>query len=100
MFRLALAFYFGLLVMAIAAGTGLWFVFQLTGVIGNIESFLEELLGYEDLEFLFTRILLIWILVGLVWVALTALATAFLAALYNRVANRLGGVEITVDESD
>jgi len=72
MFRFSLAFYFGLLVVSMIVGTILWFVLKVTGVMGNIESFMGELLGYEDFKFLFTRVMLVWALVGLVWVAVSS----------------------------
>lgn len=99
-FRLSLAFYLALLVAVIVGGTILWFFLQAAGVIGNLESFMGELLGYEDFEFLFGRILLVGILIGLVWVVLSAVVTALLALLYNRASKVAGGIRVVVDDGD
>lgn len=97
-FKLALAFYLGVLGVAIVGGSLLWLLLAAAGVISNLESFFGDLLGYEDFRFLFTRILLVMVLVGLVWVVLSAALTALLAAIYNRASRLVGGVEILTDD--
>ncbi|MBI2169197.1 MAG: DUF3566 domain-containing protein [Actinobacteria bacterium] len=97
-FRVALAVYLGILATVVAATTGLWLMLEVTGTIENIESFMGELLGYEDFQFLFGRIFLVLTLLGLVWVVISATVTSLLAALYNRVARLTGGIRVTVDD--
>lgn len=97
-FKLALAFYLGILITVIAGGAALWFVLTATGVIGNFESFLGELLGYEDFQFIFSRIIVVVVLVGLVWVVLSAAVTALFATIYNRASRFTGGLGVTVDD--
>lgn len=97
-FKLALAFYLGIFVTVVAGGTALWFVLTAIGVIGNFESFLGELLGYEDFEFIFSRIIVVVVLAGLVWVVLSAAVTALFAAIYNRASRFTGGLGVTVDD--
>lgn len=97
-FKLALAFYLGILVTVVAGGTALWFVLTAAGVIGNFESFLGELLGYEDFQFIFSRIIVVFVLVGLIWVVLSASMTALFAIIYNRASRFTGGLGVTVDD--
>lgn len=97
-FKLALAFYLGIFVTVVVGGTALWFVLTAAGVIGNFESFLGELLGYEDFRFIFSRIVVVVVLVGLVWVVVSAAVTALFATIYNRASRFTGGLGISLDE--
>lgn len=97
-FKLSLAIYLAVLAVLIGASVALWTVLGASGVIGNIEGFFGELLGYEDFEFLGWRILQIVVLIGLVWVVVAATVTAGLAFLYNRMASVVGALELHVEE--
>lgn len=97
-FRLSLALYLAVLGVTLVGWAALWTLLSLTGVLGNIEGFIGELLGYEDFEFLFWRVLQVFVLIGLVWVLVAAATTTLVAALYNRVSRMVGGVDLEVDE--
>lgn len=98
-FKLALVFYLGILITVVVGTSVLWLLLTATGVIENFESFLGELLGYEDFEFVFSRIIVVFVLVGLVGVVLSSLATALFAIIYNRATRFTGGLGVTVDDA-
>lgn len=98
-FKLALVFYLGILITVLAGTSLLWLLLTATGVIDNFESFLGELLGYEDFQFVFSRIIVVFVLVGLVGVVLWSAVTALFAAIYNRATRFTGGLGVTVDDA-
>ncbi len=98
-FKLSLVFYLGILITVLVGTSVLWFLLTATGVIENFESFLGELLGYEDFEFVFSRIIVVFVLVGLVGVVISSLATALFAMIYNRATRFTGGLGVTVDDA-
>lgn len=98
-FKLALVVYVGVFAVFLLGGVGLWTVLGATGVLGNFESFIGELLGYEDFRFLGSRVFQIFVLVGLLGVILSAVVTAGFALVYNLASRLVGGLEVDLDAS-
>mgnify|MGYP001031265381 CR=1 FL=1 len=59
-----------------------------------------DILSAKDFHFVAPQILLGSVLVGLVLVALMSILTVIAAALYNVFADLVGGIEVTLTESD
>ena len=99
-FRVALVVYLAVLIAFLAAGTVLYVVLQVTGSMSNLESFFEDISGYESAEFLFVQALLFFSVVGLIGVLFATLGTTLLAMLYNRASRLVGGLRVTVEDED
>ncbi|HVM40531.1 MAG TPA: DUF3566 domain-containing protein, partial [Acidimicrobiia bacterium] len=97
-FRLSLGLYLAVFAVVLGAGILFWFLLSAVGVVGQIEGFLGELLGYEDYQFLGWRILQYFVLLGLLWVTVAAAVTALLTILYNRVSKVVGGIQVSLEE--
>jgi len=79
------------------AGAGLWWIGRATGAVGATEDFLAEAFGMRSFAFSGPSLLLGWI----VLLAASALAVTIMAllaaAVYNRSADVVGGLEVEVD---
>lgn len=95
-FRVSLVFYASLVVMWLVAGTLLWVVASVAGVIENTESVIEELFALETFDFRPAVILRSSLLGGVVLGLVGTGAHVVLAVLYNLIAEVTGGVEITL----
>ena len=91
---LYLSTYFVLLV----AGIVLWAVATGTGVRGNIESFVGELIASERFEFKAGQILRSSILGGAVLVVVGTFFNVLWAVLFNLISDVVGGIGISVEE--
>ncbi|HEX5615428.1 MAG TPA: DUF3566 domain-containing protein [Acidimicrobiia bacterium] len=98
--KISVCFYLCALIVLLAAGAVLWWIGSSFGVIENIESFIEELTGWDEFEFLSWPILRGATLLGLVFVCLLVVGTTLAAALYNLFSELLGGIEIVVAEDE
>ncbi|MGH9276799.1 MAG: DUF3566 domain-containing protein [Acidimicrobiales bacterium] len=91
---LYLSMYFVILV----AGVVLWAVATATGVRGNIEGFIGELIASDDFKFEANQIFRSSVLGGAVLVALGSLSNVLMAVLYNLISDVVGGIGISVEE--
>ena len=82
----------------LVAGIVLWSVATATGVRGNIESFVSELIASERFEFEAGQILRSSIFGGAVLVAVGTFFNVLLAVLFNLISDVVGGVGISVEE--
>ena len=100
MLRFSLLFYTCMLLVGMVAGVLLWAAASSTGVIDNIERFIEELFALDS--FAFNGLLLIesTVIGGFVLVLLGTGATVLMAVLYNLTSDVVGGVEVTVLEEE
>ncbi|MGZ4674934.1 MAG: DUF3566 domain-containing protein [Acidimicrobiia bacterium] len=98
--KVSLCFYLAGLAITIVAGLVVWLLLDAAGQIHNFEKFMGEILSAKDYHLVATEILVGAVLVGLVLVALMTLLTVIAAALYNVFSDLVGGVEITLVESD
>ena len=91
---LYLSAYFVILV----AGIVLWSVASASGVRGNIESFVSELIASENFEFKSSQILKSSVYGGAVLVVVGTFFNVLLAVLFNLISDVVGGIGISVEE--
>jgi hypothetical protein len=98
--KVSLCFYVAAVVLVIVAGVVLWLIADAAGAIHNIERFMGKVLSSKNYHLVSARILEGSILVGLVLSALMTIITVVGAALYNVFSELVGGVEVTLVETD
>jgi hypothetical protein len=98
--KVAICFYLCALVVMLVAGVMLWWIASVSGVVGNVERFIGDLVNNNDFKFLSWQVLRASTLVGLVVVCVLTVVTVLAAAFYNLFAELLGGLEITVVEQE
>lgn len=100
--KISVCFHLTALIVVLFAGVVLWWIASAAGIIGNVETFVADLIGNEsdDFEFLSWEVLRASTLVGLVFVSIMVVMTTLAAAFYNLFAELIGGVEVTVVEDE
>ncbi|MDQ3573350.1 MAG: DUF3566 domain-containing protein [Actinomycetota bacterium] len=98
--RFSALFYLSMLVVWVVAGMLLWLVASVTGVVGNVERFVADLFAIESFQFSGGLILGFSLVAGLVLVLLGAIVNVVMAVVYNLTSDVVGGVEVTVLESE
>jgi hypothetical protein len=97
--RVSVCFYLCGLVVVLAAAVVLWLVASAVGVVGEVESFMDDL-GFEGFQFLSGTLFRAGLLIGLAGVAILVVLTVSAAALYNLFADLVGGIEVTLTGGD
>lgn len=95
-FRFSVLFYFCLMVVLLLAGTILYFLLGLIGVLDSITRLVQEL--FADKGFVISGL---WLFLrgfglGLVSVVLWSVVNLLGAMLYNLIADIVGGIEVTL----
>ena len=98
--KVSLCFYLAGLALLLVTGLVVWLLLDASGGIRSFERFMGDILSAKDFHFVAPQILLGSVLVGLVLVALMSILTVIAAALYNVFADLVGGIEVTLTESD
>ena len=98
--KVSLCFYLAGLALLIVTGLVVWLLLDASGGIRSFEKFMGDILSAKDFHFVAPQILLGSVLVGLVLVALMSILTVIAAALYNVFADLVGGIEVTLTETD
>jgi hypothetical protein len=98
--KVSLCFYLAGLALLLVTGLVVWLLLDASGGIRSFERFMGDILSAKDFHFVAPQILLGSVLVGLVLVALMSILTVIAAALYNVFADLVGGLEVTLTESD
>jgi Transmembrane domain of unknown function (DUF3566) len=98
--KVALCFYVAAVVLVIVAGIVLWLIADAAGAIHNVERFMGKILSSKNYHLVAAQILEGSVLVGLVLAALLTIITVVGAALYNVFSELVGGVEVTLVETD
>lgn len=93
--RVSACFYLCGFVVIMVAATVLWIVASIVGVVGGIESFIDDL-GFEGFHFVSGTLLVATLLIGLALTAIFTVTTVVAAALYNLFADLVGGLEVTL----
>jgi len=91
---LYLSMYFVILV----AGIVLWAVATATGVRGNIESFVGQLIASDNFKFEASQILRSSVIGGALLVMVGSAANILMAVLFNLISDVVGGIGISVEE--
>ena len=98
-FRFSVLFYFCLMLVLLLAGTFLYFLLGLTGVLDSVTRLVQEL--FADKGFVISGL---WLFLrgfgfGLVSVVLWSVVNLFGAVLYNLIADIVGGIEVTLGDT-
>jgi transmembrane protein DUF3566 len=97
--RFSLLFYLCVFLILLVAGIVLWLVATITGVRGNIEDFISDLIA-SKFHFLGLQLLRAAAIGGLLLVLIGSATNVLMALLYNLISDVVGGIEITVLEDD
>ncbi|TMK85115.1 MAG: hypothetical protein E6G57_14150 [Actinobacteria bacterium] len=97
--RFSLIFYLCMFLILLVAGIVLWLVATITGVRGNIENFISDLIA-SKFHFLGLQLLRGAAIGGLLLVIVGSAFNVVLAVLYNLISDVVGGIEISVLEDD
>ena len=100
--KISLIFFFCIWVILLTAAVLLWQVAASSGIIDNIESFIEEIFALEKGSFSFEagQMFRAYAVGGLVMVVAATGFTVLLAVLFNLISDLTGGVRITVVEEE
>lgn len=97
-FRFSILFYFALMVVMLVAGTILYFLLSLVGILDSITNLIRDL--FADRAFSISGL---WLFVrgvglGLVSVVGWSVVNLFGALLYNVIADLVGGIEVSLGD--
>lgn len=95
-FRFSVLFYFCLMVVLLLAGTVLYFLLGLIGVIDSITRLVQELFADQSFVISGFSLFLRGFGLGLVSVVLWSVVNLLGAMLYNLIADIVGGIEVTL----
>jgi hypothetical protein len=98
--KISLCFYLAAVALVVIAGVVLWAIADAAGAISNIEKFMGKVLSSKNYHLVSAQILEGTILVGLVLAALMTIVSVVGAALYNLFSELVGGIEVTLVESE
>jgi hypothetical protein len=98
--KLALVFYFCLWVIMLVSGAILWRVAVSSGVIDNIEGFIESLLVLDIFKFKGDELFRAYAVVGLLMVLMATGFTVLATVLFNLISDLIGGVRVTVIQEE
>ncbi|TML14746.1 MAG: hypothetical protein E6G39_07930 [Actinobacteria bacterium] len=98
--KLALVFYFCLWVIMLVTGVILWRVAVSSGVIDNIEGFIESLLVLDNFKFNGGELFRAYAVGGLLMVLIATGFTVLATVLFNLISDLIGGVRITVIQEE
>ncbi|MFM8944132.1 MAG: DUF3566 domain-containing protein [Actinomycetota bacterium] len=95
-FRFSVLFYFCLMVVLLLAGTILYFLLGLIGVLDSITRLVQELFADQSFVISGLSLFLRGFGLGLVSVVLWSVVNLLGAMLYNLIADIVGGIEVTL----
>lgn len=95
--KLSALFYLSLSLALFIAGVLIWTTAQASGLIGNIESFMDEL-GFTDFRLQTSQLLGASVLASAVLVAAGSVANLLMALLYNLLGDVVGGLKVVLDQ--
>lgn len=96
--KVSFIFYLCVYVVSMVSAVILWNVAASTGIIDNIESFIEDLGAFETFEFVPEKLLKGTLLGGAVLAVLATGLTALGSVLFNLISDLVGGIRLTVIE--
>jgi hypothetical protein len=100
--KVSLALYLSMFAVILAGAVLLWFGARSAGLIGNIETLIEDL-GFADngtFQLKGPEILKMAAVIGPILVVLGSLVTVAGVAVFNAMSRVFGGVEVTVSDGD
>ncbi|HWC11427.1 MAG TPA: DUF3566 domain-containing protein [Acidimicrobiales bacterium] len=98
-FRVSVLFYVALYGILLVAGAILWAAATATGLRGNVESFIADLIASGKFEFVGTELFRASFVGGAILVVLGTAFNVLLAVLYNLISEVVGGISLVVEEA-
>jgi hypothetical protein len=100
--KISLIFFFCIWVILLTAAVLLWQVATSSGIIDNVENFIEDIFALEEGSFAFEggQMFRAYAVGGLVMVVAATGFTVLLAVLFNLISDLTGGVRVTVVEEE
>jgi len=98
--RFSMLFYLSFLLVSLVAGLMLWLAASVTGVIDNLEQFVQELFALESFRISGGLLLRSCLVGGLIMVLLGTGANVLMTVIYNLTSDVVGGIEVTVLEEE
>ena len=98
--RFSALFYLSLLAVWLVAGVLLWLGASVTGIVDNMERFMEDLFALESFRVNGVLLFLTCLGGGLILVVLGTGINVLMAVIYNLTSDIVGGVEVTVTEAE
>jgi hypothetical protein len=100
--KVSLVFFFCIWVILLTAAVLLWQVASSSGIIDNVENFIEDIFALEEGSFAFEggQMFRAYAVGGLVMVVAATGFTVLLAVLFNLISDLTGGVRVTVVEEE
>lgn len=98
--KVSLLLYLSVLAGVLLVGVALWTLGRRTGMLGSLESFVEEMYAAENYRFDGGKILRVSAVIGPILAVLASLGTVFGVALFNGVSRVTGGLRVSVDDAD
>ena len=96
--KFSVLLYLSMYFVVLVAGIVLWAVATATGVRGNIESFVGELIASDKFKFEAGQILRSSVIGGALLVIIGSAANVLMAVLFNLISDVVGGIGISVEE--
>ena len=97
-FRVSVLFYFAVYCVLLVAGVILWAAASATGLRGNVENFIADLIASGKFEFVGSELFRASVIGGAVLVVLGAAGNVLLVVLYNLISEVVGGISVVVEE--
>lgn len=98
MLKFSVLLFAALYLVVLVAGLVLWAGATATGLRGNVEEFIGDLIASEDFRILGPTMLRASIVGGLVLVVLGTGANVLFAVLYNLISDVIGGITVVFEE--
>jgi hypothetical protein len=97
--KVSVVFYVAIYCMLLVAAVLLWMAATATGLRGNIEKVVADLIASGKFHFVGSELLRAGVVGGAVLVVAGTTANVMLAVLYNLITDLVGGVSILVEET-
>lgn len=98
--RFSVLLYVSLYMVVVVAALVLWAVASVVGVVDNIESFIKGLFALQSFHFDAVAMFRGITVGGLLLVLIGSGANVLISVLYNLISDVVGGIEITVVDSE
>ena len=96
--KFSVLLYLSMYFVVLVAGIVLWAVASATGVRGNVESFVGELIASDKFKFEASQLLKSSVIGGALLVVIGSAANVLMAVLFNLISDVAGGIGISVEE--
>lgn len=98
--KISLVFYFCLWVTLLIAGAVLWQVALSSGLVDNVESFIQDIFVLKSFTFDAAQVFRAYAIAGLIMVIAATGFTVLMAVLFNLISDLMGGIRVTVIQEE